>query len=56
MNNDKPRNPERKRVRLFEPLRWGGLPDFWVYLIGAVLITIAVAVGGAYLLVKLGVQ
>jgi hypothetical protein len=62
MSNDdfSPRRPmekgERKRVRIFEPLKWGALPDFWVYLTGAVILTGIAAVGGAYLLVKLGVQ
>ena len=55
-----PRRPldrsEKKRVRIFEPLRWGALPGFWVYLIGAMVLTSAVAVGGAWLLVKMGVQ
>jgi hypothetical protein len=55
-----PRRPlekgERKRVRIFEPFKWGALPDFWLYLIGAVVLTTIVAIGGAYLLVKMGVQ
>lgn len=55
-----PRRPleraERKRIRIFEPFKWGALPGFWAYLIGSILLTAAVAVGGAYLLVKMGVQ
>ena len=55
-----PRRPldrsERKRVRIFEPFKWGALPGFWTYLIGSILLTAIVAVGGGYLLVKMGVQ
>ncbi len=55
-----PRRPlergERKRVRIFEPFKWGALPGFWLYLIGAMVLTAAVAVSGAWLLVKIGVQ
>jgi hypothetical protein len=55
-----PRRPldrsEKKRVRIFEPFRWGALPGFWPYLIGSILLTAAIAVGGAYALMKMGVQ
>jgi hypothetical protein len=55
-----PRRPleksEKKRVRIFEPLKWGALPGFWVYLIGSIVLTSAVAVGGAWLLMRMGVQ
>jgi hypothetical protein len=47
---------EKKRVRIFEPFKWGALPGFWVYLIGSIFLTAAVAVGGAWLLVRMGVQ
>jgi hypothetical protein len=47
---------EKKRIGYFEPLRWGGLPGFWLYLVGAVLLTAIVGSGLAYALIKLGVQ
>ncbi len=61
MNDDlSPRRPlersKKKRIGYFEPLRWGGLPGFWVYLIGAILLTAIVGSGLAYALIKLGVQ
>ena len=61
MNESPPIQPSakrsgKKRVGYFDPLRWSGLPGFWVYMIGAIVLTTIVAVGGAYLLIKLGVQ
>ena len=56
MNKDKPRDPEKKRIGYIEPLRWGGLPGFWLYALGAVLLTVIVGSGLAYALIKLGVQ
>lgn len=46
----------KKRVGYFDPLRWSGLPGFWLYLIGAFALTAIIAVGGSYLLIKLGLQ
>lgn len=55
-----PRRPlekgERKRVGIFEPFRWGKLPGFYLWLLGSIVVTAAVAVGGAWLLMRLGVK
>jgi hypothetical protein len=55
-----PRRPldksEKKRVGIFEPFRFGRLPGFWLYFIGAVVLTALVAVGGAWFLMRMGVQ
>ncbi|MBY0532982.1 MAG: hypothetical protein K2P86_13520 [Xanthobacteraceae bacterium] len=55
-----PRRPlereEKKRIGFFEPLRFGRLPGFWLYMLGAILLTGAVAAAGAWLLVRMGVQ
>ena len=58
MSNENPSPPKKKRppAGYFDPLRWSGLPGFWVFFIGAILLTSAIAIGGAYLLVKMGVQ
>ncbi len=55
-----PRRPlekaERKRVGIFEPLKWGALPGFWLSFIAAIALTAGIAVGGAWLLMRMGVQ
>lgn len=55
-----PRRPleksEKKRVGIFEPFKFGKLPGFWIYLIGSIVLTAGVAVGGAWLLMRMGVQ
>jgi hypothetical protein len=55
-----PRRPleksERKRIGILEPFKFGKLPGFWLYLFGAIVLTSVVAVGGAWLLVRMGVQ
>jgi hypothetical protein len=55
-----PRRPlekgERKRIGILEPFRFGKLPGFWLYFIGAIVLTALAAVGGAWLLMRLGVQ
>jgi hypothetical protein len=58
MSTENPSPPKKKRrpAGYFDPLRWSGLPGFWVYLIGSILLTAMVAIGGAWLLVKMGVQ
>ncbi len=58
MSTENPSPPKKKRrpAGYFDPLRWSGLPDFWPYLIGSIVLTAIVAIGGAYLLVKMGVQ
>jgi len=61
MNDDlSPRRPlergKKKRVGYLDPLRWSGLPGFWLYTIGAILMTVIVGSGLAYALIKLGVQ
>lgn len=54
-----PRRPleksERKRVGILEPLLWSKLPGFWAAFVGAILVTIVVAIGGAWLLMRIGV-
>ncbi len=46
MSNENPPPPKKKRAPAgyFDILRWSGLPGFWVYLIGSVVLTAAVAV------------
>lgn len=62
MGNDdlSPRRPlgrgERRRIGIFEPFRWGGLPGFWLYFIGAIVATSAIAIGGAWLLTRMGIE
>jgi hypothetical protein len=58
MSQENPSPPKKKRrpAGYFDILRWSGLPDFWPYLIGAILLTSAVAIGGAWFLMRLGVQ
>lgn len=58
MSNENPPPPKKKRAPAgyFDILRWSGLPGFWVYLIGSIVLTAAVAIGGAWLLVRMGVQ
>lgn len=55
-----PRRPldksEKRRVRIFEPLKWGQLPGFYLWLFGSIVLTAVVAVGGAWLLMRMGVQ
>jgi|GEM_PF-1773932 len=54
--NTSPPKKKRRPAGYFDPLRWGGLPGFWTYLIGAILLTGVIAAGGAWLLVRMGVQ
>lgn len=58
MSTENPSPPKKKRppAGYFDPLRWSGLPGFWTYLIGSILLTAIVAIGGAWVLVKMGVQ
>jgi hypothetical protein len=59
MSSENPPPPKKrplKRAGIFDILRWSGLPGFWTYLVGAILLTAIVAVGGAWLLVRMGVQ
>lgn len=55
-----PRRPldrsEKKRVGFFEPFKFGKLPGFWLYMLGAILLTGVIAAAGAWLLVKMGVE
>lgn len=55
-----PRRPleksEKKRIGILEPFKFGKLPGFWIYFIGAILLTGAAAVGGAWMLMRMGVQ
>ena len=55
-----PRRPlekgERKRIGILEPFKFGKLPGFWVFFVSAILLTSAIAIGGAWALIKLGVQ
>ena len=54
--NSSPPKKKRRPAGSFDPLRWSGLPGFWLYMIGSILLTAIVAVGGAWLLVRMGVQ
>lgn len=58
MSTENPTPPKKKRrpAGYFDMLRWSGLPGFWTYLIGSIVVTAAVAVGGAYMLMRMGVQ
>jgi hypothetical protein len=58
MSNENPSPPKKKRppAGYFDILKWSGLPGFWSYMIGAILLTSVIAIGGAWLLVRLGVQ
>ena len=58
MSTENPTPPKKKRppAGYFDMLRWSGLPGFWTYLIGSIVLTAAVAIGGSYLLVRMGVQ
>jgi len=55
-----PRRPlareEKKRVGIFEPFKFGKLPGFWIYLIGSIVLTGAAVIGGAWLLMKMGIS
>ncbi|QYK45544.1 MAG: hypothetical protein KF794_02230 [Xanthobacteraceae bacterium] len=55
-----PRRPlekgERKRVGIFEPFKFGKLPGFYLWLFGSIMVTAAVAIGGAWALMRLGVN
>jgi hypothetical protein len=55
-----PRRPlekgERKRIGIFEPFKFGKLPGFYLWLFGSIVLTAVVAVGGAWLLMRMGVQ
>lgn len=55
-----PRRPlekgERKRVGIFEPFKFGKLPGFYLWLFGSIVLTALVAVGGAWVLMKMGVK
>ncbi len=58
MSTENPTPPKKKRRRAgyFDMLRWSGLPGFWTYLIGSIVLSAAVAIGGAWALMRMGVE